>query len=764
MSVACDWIRENQEDLIKLNLALACLVPATILGWYLGQRALPWWSDGGNWLKHMNALLGNSWPMWDEGPFQYPPLYFILLAPLVAVLGDQWALKLVAIVIFSSMPLPTYLLTSRLFRSRLAGVASAWLVAIPPALVEMIGWGGYPNLLGLILMVAAFYFVYQSSETLQASDLAKASVLVLLVMLSHHLTYLVTMGTLGLWAVLLGLMRDWKRTRAVVVVSLVGLLGFVAYRLILAWPIQFILSNEQAYYALAPNPGVIQWLFKDSNLFLLLYLVASCSALFCVVTRRHIAAATLVISWAAAPILICFGHVLGIAIDYMRIIAFEVQPLAVLCAFPLTFVTYESITDMASPAGSTSYVDGAVAKLESLIRHVTRPSTIAKMILVIGAVSSVALMVPIGVRTVESVNSWYNGVDPYGDGAKVELADWIAANTYKEDVFVAQEQIARWIEGLGQRRVLMHQQPMYLFMTGELEREMAAKAILTSQRGMMNGEVWVADQSPFGTMAPLISFYHEGWYSDILFLDADRSSILTRMPDGSTLNETLLEATRVDVSWVRKDTQQAILRAAYTLPHVIVSRDIVLNEGEKKVRIDFLARPVGDVSVLALSVHFGYDAIGVQVWGVYLQSERTLRLATNRGEICMSADADQAFPFVFKTSGGRNVVTGNITIYSDEPGHADLGLVSYERDDYVNAYNVKYIVVPKELVGSQLDFVSIKTNTNVLYRHLLEDESLQLVYENTQLIVLKETDGAHSTKMGATPLAGASTVGRGVGS
>jgi len=731
------WIRENERALVRLNLIMACLVPALLLGWNLWHRSLPWWSDGGNWLKHMNALLGENWPMWEEGTFQYPPMYFVLLALVSKLTGEGNALKLTSVAILSLGPIPIYVLTRQLFDSKLAGVAGAWLMSLSPALVEMIGWGGYPNLLGLLIMPVTFYFVFRAVETKGSADLIWAALCAVLVMLSHHLTYLIMMGTLALWLLSLAATRRWKEVRSVAVVLAISALAFVTYRVLLAWPVQFILFNEQAYYRLNVEPGVLLWLFKDSRLLFLLFLVSSYSALYFIVTKKNSTAVSLLLSWVAAPVLLCSGHLMGVALDYMRIFAFIVQPVMILAASSLSLVPSRPIPTHGPPDTVTSRLESLVTGFESFVRWMMRPNTVARFVLVAGGACSVILTLAMGAMTVESVNLWYNGVDPYGDGAKVETANWIRANTGERDVFVAQEQIARWIEGLGQRRVVMYQEPMYLFMVGELERATAARAILFSQRGIVSGEVWVSDQSPWGTMAPLVSIYREGWYSDVFFVDAHDSFVLVRTQDGRLVNETLSQARSVNVEWVERGEERVVLRATYSLTHAGVERDVIVNNGEKRVTVEFAVRPVGRASVESLTVHMGYEALGVTIWEVELLSEGTLRLTTNRGKICIRTTSDRAFPFVFRFLGPDGCLRGTIEVFSDEPSSARSGLTSYSRDYYVDAYHVKYVVVPRDFSRVSTNLLSVETKTNVLYQHLLQDSELHRVYENSGLIILE---------------------------
>ena len=132
----------TQRFLFVVALLGSAIVPAAVLSVYLFSRALPWWLDGGNWLKHMHAILGNSYPMWNEGTWQYPPLFMLIIAGLSRVVSDEIvALNIGAILAFSMRPLTTYVLVKELFQDRLSALAAAWLAAFTPVFVEMMGWG-----------------------------------------------------------------------------------------------------------------------------------------------------------------------------------------------------------------------------------------------------------------------------------------------------------------------------------------------------------------------------------------------------------------------------------------------------------------------------------------------------------------------------------------------------------------------------------------------------------------------------------------------
>jgi hypothetical protein len=161
-----------RDALLVVLAILAVLLPVAMIGAYLFPRALPWWMDGGDWLKRVNALLGNPYPMWEQTTLQYPPLFFVLVAGLSSLLGEVRSLELWALVAYALVPLTTYFFVNELFHDRVVAVAGAWLTAFTPIWFEMFGWGGYPDLLGLALLPLGFLGVMRFSEKGSPTNLA----------------------------------------------------------------------------------------------------------------------------------------------------------------------------------------------------------------------------------------------------------------------------------------------------------------------------------------------------------------------------------------------------------------------------------------------------------------------------------------------------------------------------------------------------------------------------------------------------------------
>jgi len=737
-------------------LFLSAFTPLALTWAYLGSKALPWWSDGGNWLKHMHAILGDTRPMWNEGTYQYPPLYFLLLAAVSLLVGSEvLALKLTAIFAFCLRPVTTYIFAKKIFGGRLPALAAAWLASIPPFAVEMLGWGGYPNLLGLAILPVAFCSILSLTEKASFKSVFATLMLALTVVLTHHLTFLVFLGTLALWALGLGLTKMKRECMATCLAMLFTLIFFVGYRLILAWPPQFVLFNEAAYYrlTLAANIGTIMWVFKDKLLLFLLFLSAFLSIILSLEEGFNARGLSLLVAWVVAPLLMSQGNLLGVAMDYPRIFIFAVQPFLILAAMPLSFlnkVLAESSSFKHSIKRDPSiFLKGfKLGKLGSRWRLSGKRMLVCVLVAI--ALSSTLMNLALGVETIRRVELWYRDVDYYGDGEKLNATIWILNNTDSEDVFVAEEKIGRWIEGLGRRPVLLYQEPSYLFMEGEAERSYAARAILTSKYGMFNGFVWVFDQAPYGIFSPIVSFRFRGDYEDLLYLGLNSSRVEWVSENGKIRKEPLLSASKIEVEWVERSGDQAALLVRCFMNDLVVERTAKIERAKPSVDFYFRIAPLREnVKPLLLKVEMKEMRNSTVFLGdLEVLPEGKLRFPTYLGPVYVqttaqrvSADKDKGeLIFTFGSENEGTDLEGEILVQARDLKGKVQAVFSYEAGEIMARYGVKYVVLPRARKPRTQTFSWETATLFPVHEFLLRDETLLKVYEdkNGRILILEK--------------------------
>jgi hypothetical protein len=724
---------KDSDKIVALLVALSVITPFVMIGLYLFPRALPWWMDGGDWLKRVNAILGNAYPMWNQGTLQYPPLFMILVAGLSKILGEILALKVMALVSFSLIPLTTYFFVNELFHDKVVGVAAAWAAAFTPIWFEMIGWGGYPDLLGLAVLPFAFYGIVRYNRDKSSKSMLMLALGSALVPLTHHLTFLTFAGVLGLWT-MLAAVYDRPSLRGIALAIGVTAGVFLAYRFI-AGPSQFILFNEAALVYLQPNASTLLYMFKSYLYLSILYITALVTATYLLVDKSHRGKALLLVSWMAIPIVFSQGYLLGVSLDYNRILFFFSQPLMMIVAAPLMF--RNDVWNLVRGRNLGSKISEAAGFLKpgTVTGSRSAKQFLAAGILVLSLVSVFSTPI-IGANTMYNVNSWYNGVDVYGDQDKVQVANYLSTHTSPTAVVVAETTMARWIEGLAQRRVLLEEGPQYLFIQGELAREYAANAIYFSHQGERNGYAWVLDQAPYGSLSPLVSFYHQGAYYSTAYLNETKSYV-SWVDRGTGTNFTLplVNATARSVSFGVRTSDLASIVENYTLGPITVQRQVYMGVDNRVVNFTFQATttdPRVELTKLAI------DLKPVSSLGLYQASvvaNRTLQITTTMGNIFFSSTSTNAFPFTFASTQQAGSLSGSISVWGDSPGNS-TGLFTYTRAELLSAYGVTDVVIPK------YPFVAVGTTVQTTiqvpqgYRYLLSDPQFKIVFSVSHALVL----------------------------
>jgi hypothetical protein len=708
-------------------MILAVLLPVAIIGAYLFPRALPWWMDGGDWLKRVNALLGNTYPMWNQTTFQYPPVFFVLVASLSGLMGEIRSLEFWALVAYALIPLITYFFVNELFHDKVVAVAGAWLTGFTPIWFEMFGWGGYPDLLGLALLPLGFLGILRFSEKRSLKNFALLAAGSVLIPATHHLTTIAFVGVLVVWG-LASALFDRRPLRAIGLALLVTLVAFGIFRLA-AGPFQFLLVNPAALTYLLASGGMLLYMFQNPTYLAVLYIVAVATMGLFLIEHKYRTQTLLLICWALVPVLGTQGYLLGIASDYNRVLFFFAQPFVLMVAASLVYRSevwafVARIRDRGS-VGSIRWTGGSLGKPLAVS---------ALLILTLGA----AIYAPIlGAVTMGNINTYYNNTDTYGDVSKLQVANFISSTTSPTSVIVAENTIARWIEGYAQRRVLLDLDPRYLFLTGELARDYAANEILFSNKGMRNGYAWVLDQAPYAEYSPLISFYISGEYQQVATLN-DSGSFVSWVNSitGKNFTMPLSDSTSTSSYWTVRTNQTATIGATYHVGPIEVVRQVSLSSSSGNVTFSFHANSSEQfVRVTGLTVSLG-PMPGLGLVASTLVSNKTVRVVTSLGDQFYASSSAQAFPFKFVPTAGSNAISGTANVWTNNPSNG-ASFFTYERSEIVEEYGVTDVVIPKQY------FVPVGTTENTtlrafpLYENLMRDPEFKVVYYNERAIVLQ---------------------------
>jgi hypothetical protein len=735
---------------ILLAICVASIAPLFV---YLYPRVFPWWSDGGIWLKQLNALFGVEYPMWGETPFQFDQLYLLYLASLRLLLGNiLTALEASALLAYAARVVTTFILARKLFKNEIAGLAAALLSGFDPLFYETFGWGGYPNLFGYALLPLAFYAMLSCIEKSSRKNLALSALTVAGVTLSHDLTSMIFLGILGVWLILLAVqkvsLRHMNVTKElrVVVVSLAILLSVYAIQMFASgWP-AYDYYNEAAFYNLRIGPADFVWAVKNQTVAFSLVLAIVASFLMFRFSKRESAIPYMIAmgSWVLAPLLMSQIYLLGLAFDYRRAFLFAVQPCLIMAMAPLMLL------DGLIPKGKISFAFPREMSMARLYRRAVRvlPATF----LILLSLSILFSQVEIGATWVKVVDDWYNHIDLYGDKEKMDALQWIMRSSPANSVFVAEEPFGRWIEGLTVRRTLLYVPPQYLFVKGENDRSMAARALLECEVELKNDLIRVCDQYPYGNYTPSISFMMQGIYDDTFYVNGLESKLY--LSNGTA--EWFQRLSQYDSSSgthslsVDSKSESAVYETRQDYGDLSVARQIVVDNANEEVSLTYTASTESpSIKLQNLTIPlFSADGLGFNDVRAESINEIHVRSGAISFDISLGGDIGSA-QFIDTSStdtillhyhdspGSAQQISASIAISSDEKATGSGHLVALSWQDLVRQFNVSYVVIPRVTEASPSGMIPLKLLSLPLYNHLLEDPGLKVAYENPNVIILQ---------------------------
>ncbi len=436
------------------------------------------------------------------------PGYHIFTAGVMLMTGlPDYIAQAVVVAFFSSfIVLAAFLITKRVWNEDAAYIV-AFLVAISRFDIEMLMWGGYPNVITLLLIPLTFYLFLQKDRFSTAPFLVSTSLLAGSTFLTHSLSAGVFVG-ITLLAVLFVLVSPttFDSSRKI---GFYWLLPLVLGAVLVA---PFLVKAVPAYLAEnASAPGLqgvdditsatLSTRILPLVLVLPLLLILLAFALFSKrYNGRFATLPTLLLSlWLFVPLFLTQGYLFGFIIDYNRFLYFVILPvlifIAVLIQHGCSFFadvsdTYRSLASHVQKAKQTA--DKRLVWLSKHLTHKTLYAVFLAFFLLL-----CLLVIPIFTNPSsnmgESIQSYYQVMNP----PLWDAVQWIKANTTGSSVFVSDALYGWWLSGFAQRPTLSAVDPQYLTLKRELPYAKNATYLLDTDYMVDNGLVQVRDDGGY---------------------------------------------------------------------------------------------------------------------------------------------------------------------------------------------------------------------------------------------------------------------------
>ncbi|MEJ5328127.1 MAG: hypothetical protein WHU54_07765 [Candidatus Bathyarchaeia archaeon] len=697
----------------------------------------------------------NSYHMGGETSATNPG-YHIFVAFIRAFTGMPDYLSHVLVVSFYSSfnVLCAFLITRRLW-SYSASLIAAFLAVFSGGDIEMLCWGGYPNLLALLLIAIVLYFCLQYPRFSIDNHFMVVSLLASDIYLTHVFSALVFTAIVFLALFLFSIARKGTCLTKEQVVYWVApiIIGalIVSPYLVKMLPVYFGSSGTIIDAPLETREALIQNRLVPAEYLIIAFLFATLFFVFSKLYKgKYITISSILFAaWIITPTIFTQSYLIGLYADYRRFVYFVFFPV-IIC---LSLIV-DRIPQVLFKLGEFLFNRRLGKPTISNINEPKRgkSSSLSNRYLAICAFLLLGSLFFAPVLTAPTIGfekaAYYQVMTPQ----KFDAIRWIKANTPCNSVFVASAEYGWWISGFAQRPTLSAVDPQYLILARELEPAEVARNLLRSKYFIDNGVLRVeynnlpCYENNFGFYTKLAGL--SSLYQFFLLKDNQISLLYRHYGVPSQLDVSDLEITTVQL---RNDSSWASVNIIRENPDLIFSESITLYSGVRFLKVSLeLSSKVGEVLLDWLIIPILSNGIMVQYDGGVAFADQSAhmlnqllfveeKLAT---QIKLQENPD-SYVLIKNLEGQKNarvefflgssvftvsenhenyiysVIYHNSQTYFDSVINSEIIVFNYQ--NVLNAWNISYIVVTP--IGNS--------------QHLINDKNLNIVYKNSEVIIFK---------------------------
>jgi hypothetical protein len=429
-------------------------------------------------IGHGNVdFLYNNYQMGGGLSLTFPGYHIFVSAVMMMTGMPDYLAHSTVVAFFSSMIVLCAYLIVRFLQGESAGLIAAFLVAISRFDIEMLLWGGYPNVITLMLIPLTFYLFLRREKFSLFPFLVTATILCGTIFLTHSLSA-VMFGLIILGIAFLGTIFS-KRLEIPKEYFVMWILPLVLGALIVS---PFLINALPAILSNSLGTDIQQALLSTRVLSLDLVLpLFICVPFFFGFSKKYqkrfftVPSALLAI-WILVPLISTQSYLVGRYTDYNRFLYYTVLPVTILIAMGIDhgsgFFTRIVDTYLSFTKHTTTHMK---QKVESrILPRLSRKNLFAIFSLVQLAIAFFA--VPIFLTPVQGVKvqSFYQVMNK----GEYEAIQWARQNTPSDSIFVSDALYGWWFSGFAQRRTLSAVDPQYLSLEREFNNAEFARYLL----------------------------------------------------------------------------------------------------------------------------------------------------------------------------------------------------------------------------------------------------------------------------------------------
>ena len=433
------------------------------------------------------------------------PGYHIFVAFMISMTGlpDFLAHSLV-VSLFSTITVACSFLITRRVWGESTGLIVAFLVAVSRFDLEMLLWGGFPNVATLMLMPLTFYLFLQRGRFTMVPFILSTTLLSSAIYITHSLSAVifvaVTFATVFFALLLSRRLCISRRSVAAWILPLI--LGAIV-------TIPFLLGAVTTY--VKDNTGMITGGVSDIQEALLSTRVLppeivvplfACVVFFFLFSKeykdKYLTLPVLLLTlWVLVPMFLTQGYLLGLYTDYNRFLYFVLMPVIMLIGMGIDHIAgfFARIADWYQFFKARFVQNGRIPS-KAWLRLQRR--LISRNVYTSFALSSLLiafLFIPIFMTPFQgvAVQSFYQVMTNPG----YDAIQWARENTDEDSVFVSDALYGWWLGGFAQRPTLSAVDPQYLTLSRELALAKNASYLLDTDYVVGNGLIQIREDGGY---------------------------------------------------------------------------------------------------------------------------------------------------------------------------------------------------------------------------------------------------------------------------
>ncbi len=496
------------------------------------------------------------------------PGYHIFVSYIIFMTGvpDYLAHSLVAAFFSSFIVLCAFLIGRRVWGES-AGFIVAFLVAISRFDIEMLMWGGYPNVVTLMLIPVIFYLYLESDRFSTVPFLATATLLAGAIFLTHSLSAVmfvaITFSTVIIAAIFSKRLDVSKKHLLTWLVPIFLGALIVSPFLAEAAP-AYLGANSETF-----TGGVsdIQQAILSTRVLPLGWVIPlfGCVIFFFFFSKKYrgrflTVQGLLLTLWVLVPMVFTQAFLVGLYTDYNRFLYFVLLPVLMLIALGIDHTagffahiadTYRSLTKKAAQTKKR------INKISSrLSPHLSRKNIYGVFTLSFLLFSFLAVPIFLTPSQGVTIQSFYQTMtDPL-----YEAIQWARQNTPVGSVFVSDALYGWWFSGFAERPTLSAVDPEFLALAREFEPAKVAKSLLDTDYLVDNGLIQVREDGGYiGRHNPMFLAKLNWTYFPYPFVNFDNSKTKIQYRIGDSVQSAYLNQLPVKEMRMENDTEQATI-------------------------------------------------------------------------------------------------------------------------------------------------------------------------------------------------------------